>query len=100
MSPTCRPPPAVRRTMATVFISHAGEDTATALLVAGWLTDEHHAVRLDRHPDHGIVLGDEWGRRLYAWLREADAMVCILTSRYSRSEWCTAELGAARAQGC
>ncbi len=65
--------------MATVFISHASADTDVALRVERWLTDAGHTVLLDRSVESGIRLGEDWRLRIEAWLREADAMVCLIT---------------------
>ena len=86
--------------MATVFISHAGVDTASARLVERWLVEDRHTVRLDRSADGGIPIGDEWRQRLNGWLRGADAMVCIVTAAYVASPWCAYEIGAAVTRGC
>ena len=86
--------------MATVFISHAGVDTASARLVERWLVEDRHTVRLDRSADGGIPIGDVWRQRLNGWLREADAMVCIVTAAYVASPWCAYEIGAAVTRGC
>ena len=73
--------------MATVFISHASADTDVALRVERWLTDAGHAVLLDRSVQSGIGLGDDWRLRIEAWLRAADAMVCLVTAAYVASQW-------------
>jgi WD40 repeat protein len=86
--------------VATVFISHAGVDTASARLVERWLVEDRHTVRLDRSADGGIPIGDVWRQRLNGWLREADAMVCIVTPAYVASPWCAYEIGAAVTRGC
>jgi len=86
--------------VATVFISHAGVDTATARLVERWLVEDRHSVRLDRSLDGGIAVGDAWRQRLNDWLREADAMVCIVTAAYVASPWCAYEIGVAVTRGC
>jgi hypothetical protein len=41
------------------------------------------------------VVGEEWEQPL----RWADAAVCVLTSAYIASPWCTAELGIAQSRG-
>ena len=40
-----------------------------------------------------------WEQRLYERLRWADAVVCLVTSAYRGSAWCTAEVGIARSLG-
>ena len=54
---------------------------------------------LDRDLRDGIVVGEEWEQRLHERLRWADAVVCLLTSAYARSTWCTAEVGIAQSRG-
>ena len=85
--------------MANVFISHAGADSAAAEQVRQWLEQDGHHSYLDRHLVDGNLPGDEWEKRLFEELREADAVVCIVTEAYLGSVWCAAEIGAARALG-
>ena len=85
--------------MAKVFISHASEDDDAAQLVHGWLVEDGHQVFLDHDLLDGIELGEEWEQRLHERLRWADAVVCLVTSAYVTSAWCTAELGVARSRG-
>ncbi|GLZ50217.1 hypothetical protein Acsp06_64020 [Actinomycetospora sp. NBRC 106375] len=85
--------------MATVFISHASADTALGERLRGRLVAAGHEVFLDRDPQDGITPGEQWEERLYAALRSADAVVCVVTPAYCRSAWCTAEVVIARSQG-
>lgn len=85
--------------MARVFVSHAGADAALAAEVHDWLVANSHEVFLDHDLRDGLVVGDEWEKRLYERLRWADAVVCLLTSAYLASVWCTAELVTARNRG-
>ncbi len=85
--------------MATVFVSHASEDTPLAGEVHGWLTEDGHQVFLDRDLDDGIHVGDRWEARLHERLRWADAVVCLVTPSYVASVWCAAELGIAQSRG-
>lgn len=85
--------------MARVFVSHATEDYPVAQELRAWLRSEGHRVFLDRDVSDGIDLGEVWRRRLYHELRAADAIVCVVTEAYLRSEWCTAEVGIADAWG-
>jgi WD40 repeat protein/energy-coupling factor transporter ATP-binding protein EcfA2 len=84
--------------MARVFISHASEDVERAGQLHRWLVDEGHEVFLDRDLRDGIVVGDDWRKRLHERLRWADAVVCVVTSAAVNSLWCSEEIGAARAQ--
>ena len=86
-------------TLANVFISHAGADSAAAEQVRQWLEQDGHHSYLDRHLVDGNLPGDEWEKRLFEELRKADAVVCIVTEAYLGSVWCAAEIGAARALG-
>jgi hypothetical protein len=85
--------------VARVFISHASVDTTAAEEVHQWLVGAGHEVFLDRDPQDGMVVGDEWEQRLHERLRWADAVVCMITSSYVASVWCAAEVGIARARG-
>jgi hypothetical protein len=67
----CEPGDAVAR----VFISHASADTARAYEVHDWLVADGHEVFLDRDLRNGLVVGEEWQKRLHERLRWADAVV-------------------------
>ncbi|MGH3896929.1 MAG: toll/interleukin-1 receptor domain-containing protein [Pseudonocardiaceae bacterium] len=47
----------------------------------------------------GIALGEEWQQRLHERLRWADAVVCVVTSAYLASRWCTAEASISWSRG-
>ncbi|MGH3694408.1 MAG: TIR domain-containing protein [Pseudonocardiaceae bacterium] len=85
--------------MVKVFVSHAREDSALAGEVYQWLIDDGHEVFLDQHPRDGIAIGEQWEQRLHERLRWAEAVVCLITSAYTTSQWCAAEIGAARTRG-
>ncbi|SDZ26006.1 WD domain-containing protein, G-beta repeat-containing protein, partial [Geodermatophilus africanus] len=85
--------------MARVLVSHASKDAALAAEVHRWLVDEGHEAFLDRDLADGILAGEEWEKRLRERLRWADAFVCVLTSAYLASVWCTAELAIAQSRG-
>jgi len=85
--------------MARVFVSYASEDVGLAGGVTRWLVDGGHEVFLDRDARDGIAVGDRWEQRLYERLRWADAVVCVVTSAYVASVWCTAEVARAQAAG-
>jgi WD40 repeat protein len=85
--------------VAKVFISHASEDAATADHINEWLTDAGHQTFLDHDLHAGITVGEEWQQRLHERLRWADAVVCVVTSTYIASPWCTAEVAVAQSRG-
>ncbi|MGH3806585.1 MAG: toll/interleukin-1 receptor domain-containing protein, partial [Pseudonocardiaceae bacterium] len=85
--------------MARVFVSHASEDGECAAELHGWLVSEGHEVFLDRDLRDGLRVGDEWERRLHERLRWADAVVCVVTSAYLASTWCSVEVGIALSRG-
>ena len=85
--------------MARVFVSHAGEDSGLAGEVHGWLVADGHDVFLDRDLGDGIAVGEDWQQRLHERLRWADAVVCLVTSAYVSSAWCTAEVVLAQSRG-
>jgi hypothetical protein len=72
-----------------VFLSHATADVRSTDMVYRWLVDGRHEIFLDRHKHRGVAPGDDWEKRLHERLRWADAVVCVLTSAYLRSTWCT-----------
>ena len=88
--------------MARVFVSYASEDRECAGRLHQWLVAEGHEVFLDQDFRDGIVVGEEWERRLHERLRWADAVVCVVTSLFLGSMWCTYEVACARrgAAGC
>src|SRR3954470_2693372 len=85
--------------MARVFVSHASRDAALAAEVHRWLVDGGHQVFLDQDLSDGLLVGQEWEKRLRERLRWADAVVYVLTSAYLASVWCTAELTIAQSRG-
>ncbi|MGH3696956.1 MAG: TIR domain-containing protein [Pseudonocardiaceae bacterium] len=85
--------------MARVFVSHASEDRECAGQLHRWLVAEGHEVFLDQDLRDGIMVGDEWDKRLHERLRWADAVVCVVTSAAVESPWCSAEVGIALSRG-
>ncbi len=85
--------------MAEVFVSYASEDVALARQVLQWLKDGRHEVFLAADLRDGIAAGEQWRVRLHERLRSADAVVCVLTSAYLVSTWCTAEVAIAQSRG-
>ncbi len=85
--------------MARVFISHASEDLGVARRVTDWLCQAGHDVFLSYDLERGIVVGDAWVQRLFDELYAADALVALVTTGFTRSPWCAAEVGIALAHG-
>ena len=85
--------------MARVFVSHSSTDAVLAAEVHRWLVDGGREAFLDQDLSDGLVVGEEWERRLRERLRWADAVVCVLTAAYLTSVWCTAELTIAQSRG-
>ncbi|MGQ0776331.1 MAG: TIR domain-containing protein, partial [Pseudonocardiales bacterium] len=85
--------------MARVFVSYASEDVMLACEVHQWLKEAGHTAFLDRDRRDGIPLGKEWKPELRHKLRETDAMVCLVTSRYLTSTCCTDEVRIAQFLG-
>ena len=86
--------------MARLFVSFASPDLLVALEVVEWLRADGHDPFLDRDLTNGIRTGEDWRERLYRELRQADAVVSIVTTASVASSWCSAELGIADAFGC
>jgi TIR domain/WD domain, G-beta repeat len=85
--------------MARVFISHASKDLKSARKAHRWLIGAGHQVFLYQDVRDGIALGEPWRHRLDERLRWADAVVCVVTSAYLASAWCTAEIAIAQSRG-
>jgi WD40 repeat protein len=85
--------------VARVFVSHASEDRECAGQLHRWLVAESHEVFLDQDPRDGILVGDDWHKRLHERLRWADAVVCVVTSAAVKSPWCLAEVAIALSRG-
>jgi hypothetical protein len=84
--------------VARVFISHSSADAALAGEMHRWLVEDAHEAFLDRDLCDGIAIGEEWQPRLHERLRWADAVICLLTSAYISSTWCSAEVGIAQSR--
>ncbi|MGH3869770.1 MAG: TIR domain-containing protein [Pseudonocardiaceae bacterium] len=85
--------------MARVFVSYASEDRKEAGRLYQWLAAAGHQVFLAADLRDGIAGGEHWRLRLHERLRWADAVVCVLTSAYLASTWCTAEIATAQSRG-
>jgi WD40 repeat protein len=85
--------------VARVFISHASADLELASEVHRWLVAAGHQAFLDTDERDGLVVGDDWQRRLHERLRWADAVVCLITAAYATSLWCAAEVAVAQTRG-
>jgi WD40 repeat protein/energy-coupling factor transporter ATP-binding protein EcfA2 len=85
--------------VARVFVSHASDDREPTDEVHRWLVAEGHEVFLDQDLIDGVMVGEEWEKRLHERLRWADAVVCVVTSAFLSSKWCSFEVGYARARG-
>jgi WD40 repeat protein len=85
--------------VARVFLSHAVADDAVADDLFRWLVDAGHEAFIDQDPHDGFGIGVAWRERLYARLRWADVVVCLVTPAYVASRWCFAEIAISQAQG-
>lgn len=61
--------------MARIFVSYASEDLEFARRARGWLAAENHEAFLAQDLRDGIAAGEQWRARLYAELRQADAVI-------------------------
>jgi WD40 repeat protein len=85
--------------VAKVFVSHASEDLELAFGVHRWLVEHGHEAFLDQDLRNGIAVGEQWKQQLHERLRWANAVVCVVTSAYLASQWCTAEVSIALSRG-
>jgi WD40 repeat protein/energy-coupling factor transporter ATP-binding protein EcfA2 len=85
--------------MARVFVSYASEDRECAGQLRRWLVAEGHEVFVYQDLRDGILVGDDWDKRLHERLRWADVVVCVVSSAAVASPWCLAEVGIALSRG-
>jgi hypothetical protein len=85
--------------VARIFVSHSSADAKVADELNSWLVSEKHEVFLDKDPQSGLLVGDQWESRLYTRLRWAEAIVCVISRAYVESTWCTAEVAIAKDRG-
>ncbi|WP_211697612.1 TIR domain-containing protein [Mycobacterium spongiae] len=81
--------------MARVFISHSHNDNDQARRIHEWLVEDGHDVSLDFDVDDGVAVGEVWRPWIFQELRDADALIVVVTPSLLSSPWCAAELGAA-----
>ena len=86
--------------MASLFISHSGQDRVVAQRVHQWLQNVgYQALFTDFDPSDGIPVGRRWEAELYAQLRRTDGVVFLASNDSVASKWCFAELSLARSMG-
>src|ERR1044071_7188479 len=79
-----------------IFISYAREDGELARAIRDMLAARRLQVFLD---SESMIGGEDFVDRLTGELRQADAVVALLTPASARSEWCQAEWYFAHARG-
>lgn len=78
--------------MARVFLSFHNDDTSQASALADHLaTRGHEVIRFDQN----VAAGQRWEEQLGRELRDADAIVILLTEASSHSQWVMHEAGMA-----
>ncbi|MEN0079752.1 MAG: toll/interleukin-1 receptor domain-containing protein, partial [Pseudomonadota bacterium] len=85
--------------MATIFISHAGEDDDLATGLEVWLKAQGFDEVFVDHGQNGIRVGDKWQRALQAAVGACRVVICIVTENWLRSKECDGEFIAARYMG-
>ncbi len=85
-----------------LFISHSTKDKAVALDVHSWLLEMGYSqsqIFLDSDADSGIQAGSEWKESLHDGLKHCTALIVLYSNHWRSSDWCSYELGYARAIG-
>ncbi len=85
-----------------LFISHSKKDKAVALDVHSWLLEKgyaHSQIFLDSDAESGIQAGSEWKESLHDGLKHCTALIVLYSNNWRGSDWCSYELGYARAIG-
>jgi len=81
--------------MATIFLAYADKDRVRALAVRGYLTKQG----FDIWEHSGIAVGTDWRLSILDRLRDAGAIVVLISSAAASSEWVTREIGYAKTSG-
>lgn len=88
--------------MSRLFLSHAGAETPQALALGEWLEEQGYLTQegkpdyfIDRHPDRGLIAGEEWKRALRAAVDRCEAVLCLVSAAWLKSPWCLAEANTA-----
>jgi hypothetical protein len=85
-----------------IFISHSTNDKHFALDLHQWLLQKGYdpaQVFLDSDADSGIQAGADWKEALHDGLKRCSALIVLYSNHWRVSDWCSYELGHARATG-
>lgn len=79
--------------MARLFLSHSSFDNATAIALFNWFREcGWDDVFLDLDPVRGIAAGERWERALSQAANRCEAVVCLVSRAWLKSQWCRREL--------
>ena len=85
-----------------IFVSHSSKDTPTACELRAWLLGKGYdpaQIFLDSDADSGIQAGADWKESLHDGLKHCSALIVLYSDHWRGSDWCSYELGHARATG-
>ena len=85
-----------------IFISHSTKDKKVALEIRDWLIEKGYEpaqIFLDSDADSGIQAGADWKESLHDGLKQCSTLIILYSNHWRGSDWCSYELGHARAAG-
>jgi WD40 repeat protein len=83
-----------------LYIVHSSKDRAAAVELKERLEAKgYRSAFLDCDPEHGIELGRDWEKELYANMRRCRAAIVICSPNLRESKWCFAEIAHCKALG-
>src|SRR6516162_2421970 len=85
-----------------IFISHSTKDKLLARELHAWLLEKEYdpvQIFLDSDADSGIQAGADWKESLHESLKHCSALIVLYSNHWRGSDWCSYELGYARARG-
>ncbi|HZQ32730.1 MAG TPA: TIR domain-containing protein [Mycobacterium sp.] len=81
--------------LSRIFLSHSSRNARETIALYKWLVNEDPAldgeIFLDIDPENGIPTGANWREALNRASRRCEAVICLLSEKWERSEECRRE---------
>jgi hypothetical protein len=89
--------------MARIFISHSSANNDWAVKIRDWLVNQgwgrQDDIFLDLDPVRGIKAGERWKAALQREAQRCELVLALVSNNWLASQWCKAEVDAARLMG-
>jgi hypothetical protein len=89
--------------MSRIFISHSSANNDWAIRIRDWLVSEGWGLQddifLDLDPARGIKAGERWKATLQREAKRCELILALVSKDWLASQWCKAEVDAARLMG-